>query len=53
MELYYKVSKYSKTGKAFLAIIDRVKKFRKKATIVCEKYGIREMYHIGWSRIGI
>lgn len=53
MELYYKVSKDSKTGKAFIAIIDRVKKFRKKATIVCEKYGIKEMYHIGWDLCGV
>ena len=53
MELYYKVSKDSKTGKAFLAIMDRVKIFRNKATDVCKKYGIREMYHIGWDLCGV
>ena len=43
MELYYKVSKDSKTGKAFLAIIERIDKFHEKAKLVCEKYGIQEI----------
>lgn len=53
MELYYKVSKDSKTGKAFLKIIDGVEKFRTKAKQICEKYGIIEMYRIGWDLCGV
>ena len=48
MELYYKVEKESKTGKTFMDIQARVKKFTEKATSVMDKYGIKQIYHIGW-----
>ena len=47
MELYYKISKESKTGKAFLEIMKRVNLFDDKRKAVCEKYGIRTMFR--WS----
>lgn len=53
MELYYRVEKESKTGKAFMDIQARVKKFREKAKSVMDKYGIKQMYHIGWDLCGV
>lgn len=53
MELYYKVPKDSKTGKSFLSIIERLETFHKKAIAVAKKYGIKEMYNIGWQLCGV
>lgn len=53
MELYYKVKKESKTGKAFMEIQNRKKKFDDKALSVMEKYGISNMYRIGWDLCGV
>ena len=47
MELYYKISKESKTGKAFLEIMKRVNLFDDKEKAFREKYGIRSILH--WS----
>lgn len=53
MELYYKVEKESKTGKAFMEIQARKDKFTEKAHSVLEKYGITSMYRIGWDLCGV
>lgn len=53
MELYYKVEKESKTGKAFMEIQVRKENFDKKAHAVMEKYGIRCIYRIGWDLCGV
>lgn len=53
MELYYRVEKESKTGKAFMEIQARKKKFDDKAQSVMDKYGIRCMYRIGWDLCGV
>ena len=46
MELYYKVEKESKTGKAFMEIQARKKKFDDKAQSVMDKYGINNLSEI-------
>lgn len=53
MDLYYKVEKESKTGKAFMEIQARKDKFDEKAHSVMEKYGITNMYRIGWDLCGV
>lgn len=53
MNLYYRVKKESKTGKAFMEIQARVEKFREKAKSVMDKYGIKQIYHIGWDLCGV
>lgn len=53
MELYYRVEKESKTGKAFMEIQARKKKFDDKAKSVMDKYGIRSIYRISWDLCGV
>ena len=53
MERYFKVEKDSKTGRAFMEIMARKAKFDDKAKAVCDKYGIRQMYCIGWDLCGV
>ena len=53
MDLYYKVSKESNTGVAFMGIMDRLDKFNEKALSVMKKYGIRNIMRIGWDLCGV